>query len=346
MQKAPTGILSISSAAARLLALLSLGGGLSGCSITIEGVQSALDPRSSIAGEISQVWWAMFWGSLIILALVIALALYALKRRSRPSRLGHNSLIIVGGVLLPVVTLSALLSYGLNIGHDFKSGSAAPAELTIEVIGKRWWWEVRYPGQGNGPPAVSANEIHMPAGVPVEFALTTTDVIHSFWVPNLAGKIDMIPGKVNRVQIQADTPGVYRGQCAEYCGAQHAWMAFYVVVHPPEEFEAWLRNEQAPARTPDSTFLRQGRESFINTGCGACHVIRGVEGAVGTLGPDLTHVSSRLSLGAATVDNNLGTLAGWIADSHTMKPGNLMPPFAAFDGATLRAIAGYLESLE
>lgn len=320
---------------------------LAGCGGMGDGIQSALNPQGPVAREIAGVWWAMFWGGWIILALVIVLALYALRGRSGPSRLGHTNLIIGGGLLLPVVTLTTLLIYGLNVGHDFSASSRSrPADLTIEVIGKRWWWEVRYQGSGTGEPVVAANEIHMPAGVPVEFAVRSGDVIHSFWIPSLAGKIDMIPGKVNRVRIQADTPGVYRGQCAEYCGVQHALMAFPVVVHPPDEFQAWLRNESSRARRPSDDFLRRGRDAFVNAGCGACHAIRGVEGAVGTRGPDLTHVGSRRTLGAGTINNHVGTMAGWIADSHSIKPGNLMPPFAAFDGATLRAIASYLESLE
>jgi cytochrome c oxidase subunit 2 len=337
--QARTSNRALGRAAALVIAMLSTGCG------SLEGIQSALQPQGISAQSIATVWWIMFWGACAILLLVMVLAIYAL-RRPKPSRLGHPYLIIGGGLVFPIVTLTALLTYGLSIGHEFHGGAAAPAPLRIEVIGKRWWWEVRYRNGPSATPIVSANEIHLPVGVPVEFAVSTSDVIHSLWIPSLAGKIDMVPGKVNRVRIQADTPGVYRGQCAEYCGTQHTWMAFYVVAHTPDEFEAWLANEQRHARVPSEAFLQRGRNAFVDAGCGACHRIRGVEQAFGALGPDLTHVGSRRSLGAGTIDNHVGTLAGWIADSHAIKPGNLMPPFAAFDGETLRALAAYLESLQ
>jgi cytochrome c oxidase subunit II len=204
---------------------------------------------------------------------------------------------------------------------------------------------VRYFPPGADEPVVSANEVRLPAGRPIEVLLRSTDVIHSFWIPKLAGKTDMIPGRVNRMVIQAEAPGVFRGQCAEYCGGPHALMAFYAVAMAPGEFEPWLEQEARPARIPKEAFLAEGRELFLASGCGACHTIRGTP-ADGQFGPDLTHVGGRLSLGAGILPNNVGTLAGWIADTQHLKPDNLMPSFNIFSGAELRALAAYLESLE
>jgi cytochrome c oxidase subunit 2 len=192
---------------------------------------------------------------------------------------------------------------------------------------------------------VGANEIRIPVGRPIEFVLKTRDVIHSFWVPSLAGKLDMIPGHTNAYRFAAERPGIYRGQCAEYCGAQHALMAFYVVAMTGEDFDAWYAREAKPAAEPDTPFLARGKTLFLETGCGACHVVRGTP-ADGRLGPDLTHVGSRLSLAAGTFPNNQGTLAGWIASAQHLKPGNLMPSFGNLQGEELRAIAAYMESLK
>lgn len=190
-----------------------------------------------------------------------------------------------------------------------------------------------------------ANEIYVPVGRAVEIALKSDNVIHSFWVPALAGKVDMIPGRTTRIVVQAREPGVYRGQCAEYCGIQHSWMAFYVVAVPEEEYRKWLARQAAPAPEPADAVLRKGREAFFSGGCGACHTVRGTT-AAGTLGPDLTHVGGRRSIAAGRLDNHAGTLAGWIADSQTIKPGNLMPSTTVYSGEELRAVAAWLESLQ
>ena len=270
-----------------------------------------------------------------------------LSRRSSWARFSASSaaasLRSRGGVGLPVVVLSSLLMYSFLLVRE--PVPTAGDGLRIEVTGKQWWWEVLYFPPGADEPVVSANEVRLPAGQPVEVLLRSTDVIHSFWIPNLAGKTDMIPGRVNRMVLQAEAPGVFRGQCAEYCGGPHALMAFYAVVMAPGEFELWLEHEARPARSPEGEFLAEGKELFLASGCGACHTVRGTP-ADGQFGPDLTHVGGRLSLGAGILPNNVGTIAGWIADTQHIKPDNLMPSFNIFSGAELRALAGYLESLE
>lgn len=314
---------------------------LGGCN----GIQSALAPRGSNADHIATLGWVLFIGAALIFMLVMALAVYALRAApERRRRFGNNAFIIGGGIVFPVVTLTALLIYGLSVSARIGDPPAAEP-LRIEVIGEQWWWRVRYLGEDQRPDIITANEIRIPVGRPIEFILKSADVIHSFWVPNLGGKLDMIPGKVTRLRLQADQAGVFRGQCAEYCGGAHALMAFFVVARPPEEFEAWLARQELPAPAPETPFLEHGRRMFLEAGCGACHTIRGTP-ANGTIGPDLTHVGGRLSLAAGILPNNAGTFAGWIADSRRIKPENHMPSFNIFDGESLRALAAYLESLQ
>jgi cytochrome c oxidase subunit 2 len=310
-----------------------------------QGPQSAFVPAGVEAERVLGLWWTMAAGAVVIYVLVIGAAVYA--TRIAPERhpgFPGVAFIIGGGVALPVVVLAALLSYSFVLGRDL-TRDLGPEARRIEVVGKQWWWEVRYLDPAGGAPVVAANELRLPVGEPVELLLTATDVIHSFWLPSIAGKRDMIPGKVNRLVLEAAVPGVYRGQCAEYCGGPHALMAFYAIAAPPEDFAAWLEREAAPAPPPADPFLAQGRELFFASGCGACHTVRGTP-AAGELGPDLTHLGSRLSLAAGILPNNVGTIAGWIADTRHLKPGNKMPPFNTFTGVELRALAAWLASLE
>ena len=313
---------------------------LAGCS----GPQSALETHGPDAGRIAEIGWVLFAGAALIFLVVMALAAHAaLGGRRRPGWLAGRGLVIGGGLVFPIVTLSALLIYTFGVAGTLTAPPQEPP-LRIAVTGRMWWWDVRYPDGPGGAAVRTANEIRVPVGRPVEVIVTTADVIHSFWVPSLAGKIDMIPNRVNRLRLQADRPGVFRGQCAEYCGAQHAAMAFHVVAEPPEAFAAWLRGQAAPAREPDRAELVHGRRLFLDSGCGACHAVRGTP-ADGQFGPDLTHVGGRLTIAAGILPNNAGTLAGWIADSQHLKPSNRMPSFNSFAGEELRAIAAYLASL-
>jgi cytochrome c oxidase subunit II len=309
-----------------------------------EGIQSFLAPRGPHADYIATLSWVLFVGGGLILLLVVVLALIAMVGPSGwRGLLGRRSTVIVGGIAFPVVTLTALLVYGLLGASALVS--SAPAALRVEVQGERWWWRVHYLDQSGETTLTTANEIRVPVDMPVEFRLTSTNVIHSFWVPSLAGKLDMIPGRVNVYRFEVSEPGIYRGQCAEYCGEQHAKMAFYVVAMPRDEFEAWYAAEAAPARDPVLPFHAYGQERFLANGCGACHRVRGTP-ADGDIGPDLTHVGGRVSLAAGELPNNVGTFAGWIASSQHIKPGNKMPPFDTLPGVELRGIAAYMESLK
>jgi cytochrome c oxidase subunit 2 len=327
-------------------------------------LQSVLHPApGSGAALLHELGLALYIGAASIFLAVTALVLVATFRRGRP--LDARVMILGGGVAFPVFTLTILFTYALAVGGALTEvrtsgplqllldcfSSLAPQRLPqnaasprIHVVGKQWWWEVRYEFEGE-PPIVLANELRIPTGTHVEVELTATDVIHSFWAPTLAGKVDMIPGRRTRLTLRADEPGVHRGQCAEYCGGQHALMAFYVVAEPPEDFRGWLERESKPAAAPVDAFLRRGRDAFFRGGCQDCHTVRGTP-ARGADGPDLTHVGSRRSLAAGALRNHLGTMAGWIADPHGVKDGALMPATDAYTGEELRALSAWLMSLK
>jgi cytochrome c oxidase subunit 2 len=230
----------------------------------------------------------------------------------------------------------------LTVGRETHPRSAAD-RVSIDVTGHLYWWEMSY-RHGNTRTAVAANELRLPAGEPVDLYLRADDVIHSFWVPNLAGKMDMIPGRVNRMVIEADRQGLYRGQCAEYCGAQHSLMAFDVLTVPRAEFDAWLDRLAQPVREPAAPELKEGRDLFVSLGCGACHSVRGLSDS--RLGPDLTQVGARRTIGAGTLPGGIGNIAGWIASAQHLKPGNAMPSYSQLEGTELRALAAYLDSLK
>jgi cytochrome c oxidase subunit 2 len=258
--------------------------------------------------------------------------------------LAREQLVIALGLILPVVVLSGLLTYALLVLQAGAARNASATDSSVTIVGKRWWWEVVY-RDADGRSVVSANELRLPLGRPVSLRLVSDDVIHSFWAPNIAGKLDMIPGRVNRLTIQSDKLGVSRGQCAEYCGGPHALMAFHVVTLPDAEYQAWLAREASTARVPTTAAQRRGAALFIESGCGACHSIRGTE-ARGTIGPDLTHVGSRVSIGAATLPADAASFARWITDNQHIKPENLMPPFRHLAPEDLDALAAYLASLD
>lgn len=314
---------------------------LGGCG----GMQSSLSPHGPAAQSIANIGWVMFAGAAAILLLVMVLALYAIFRTPDKRRpVSANALIFAGGVVLPVVALSALLTYGVvAMGNLRAEADASP--IHIDVVGNQWWWDVHYRDTASGQVVTTANEIRIPAGVPVKISVRTNDVIHSFWVPNLAGKIDLIPGRTNHLVLQADRPGVFRGQCAEFCGAQHARMAFLVIAEPADAHAAWLARQRLPATSPSSAAALRGRDAFMANGCIQCHTVRGV-GVAKEKGPDLTHLASRQHLGAGTLENNRANLIAWISRSQAIKPGNRMPSFQELDPETLDALAAYLEGLQ
>ncbi len=309
-----------------------------GCS----GPQSTLDPAGPNARSIYTLGAIMYVGAGLVTLLVTTLMLYPFVRRSAAAARA-GVFLWGGGVLLPSVALSALVPYVLTVGHDMRAPKGSN-RFSIDVTGYIYWWEVAYRRSGGLASAVTANELRLPAGEPVELWLGSGDVIHSFWVPSLAGKTDMVPGRINRMVIQADRPGRWRGQCAEFCGAQHAFMAFDVVAMPRVEFNAWLERLATPVSDPATDELQRGRSLFLASGCTACHAVRGLSES--RRGPDLTLVGARPTLAAGALPNTIGTLAGWIASAQHLKPGNLMPSFGNLTGPELRALAAYLASLK
>lgn len=314
-----------------------------------EGPQSTLDPAGAAADLIARLWWpTLLFATFVTLLVLSLLAVAVLRARRKQIALPLNArqsrnLVIAGGIILP---LAATIPFALS---SFSIGRVIDAPLpddamTVEVIGKQWWWEVHYLDEAGERIATTANEIHIPVGEPVRFLLKSDNVIHSFWVPNLQGKTDMMPGRTNVTSLTADEPGVYRGQCAEYCGTQHALMAFLLVAEEPEAFDAWLEGQRQPASAPQMQAQVDGQEVFMQAGCAGCHAIRGTS-ASGEEGPDLTHLASRRTLAGATVPNRIGHLGGWISDPQHVKPGNKMPP-SELTPEELKSLLAYLESLE
>lgn len=318
------------------VALLSMSA-LSACS-----PQSALSPAGADADRIALLSWVLLTGAAAILLIVIAALAMAIRGPKTTRRvLSSASMIRFGGIVFPVVTLTILLGYGLWLMRA-SIAAPGPAALEIEVTGEQWWWRIAYRRAGTAPIA-EANEIRIPVGRDIDFVLRSNDVIHSFWVPSLGGKLDMIPGRTNTLRLRAERPGIYRGQCAEYCGGPHALMALEIVAMPPAEFDAWLA-EVEPGPRPAEAKLAQGEKLFLSAGCGACHTVRGAN-AAGLIGPDLSRIGGRRFLAAATLRNTPENLAGFIVDPQAAKPGALMPPFAIFSAEEIDSLTSYLGSL-
>lgn len=309
-----------------------------------ESSASLLDARGPAAARINTLWWIMFGVGAAVYLAVMGYLLAALFRR-RPAGFDETEqsegtrAVVWGGAVIPAVILVGI--FGATV---FTMGALdepdIAEELVIEVEGKQWWWDVRYPELGFR----TANEIHIPVGEPVAIKLLAEDVIHSFWVPQLHGKLDMIPGHVNEFWLEASEPGIYLGECAEFCGDQHAKMQFLVIAEEEEAFRAWVAQQQQPAAAPASELAQEGQEIFLGSTCINCHAIEGT-GATGELGPDLTHLASRRTLAAGTVPNNRGNLGGWIVAPQSIKPGSLMPA-TEMTGPQLQALLAYLETLE
>lgn len=303
---------------------------------------STLDPAGPGARRVEGLWWLLFWISVAVFVVVLVGLCWALARRRRGGgvRRGDATRFVVwSGAVVPFVILTGVYAVGLDDMSALSDSPADESAVTVEVTGHKWWWEVRYPATG----AVTANEIHIPVGTPVRLRLSTADVLHSFWVPQLMPKTDMISGRTNETWLRADRPGSYRGQCAEYCGLQHAHMAFMVVAQPPAQFDAWLARLANPVPEPDTAAEQRGMQVFEQATCASCHSVRGTS-AQGTKGPDLSSIGSRWSLGAGAAPNDAGHLGGWIANAQTIKPGNAMPP-QPVAAADLPDLISYLRSL-
>jgi cytochrome c oxidase subunit 2 len=328
--RAPTKLITVIAAAAAA----------AGCS----GVQSALAPSGRDADRIATLFWWMTGGSAVVWLIVIGLAIYYARRASgtrNPRR--DRALVVGGGVIFPTVVITVLLVYGLAMIPETVA-RAPEGSLRIAVTGEQWWWRVKYI-RPSGEEITLANEIRLPVGEPAEFRLDSDNVIHSFWIPPLGGKMDMIPGRITYLTVRPTRTGIFRGACAEYCGTSHALMAFFVEVMEKDAFDRWLAHQATPAATVADAAAVQGATLFQSSGCGACHTVRGSP-ARGQIGPDLTHVGGRLSVGAGILENRPDTFRDWLASTTHIKPGVHMPSFGMLPDADLQALAAYLHGLK
>jgi len=304
------------------------------------GKQDVLDPHSHPERKISTLCWVMMTGAWIGFALVVVLLFLGWARRNRDSlpfgggERAATALVIALGVAVPILVLSSLFVWSdIFVIRATDAPARGSTRLTVRVVGHQWWWEIKYPGTA----AVTANELHIPVGTRVRVEGTTADVIHSLWVPELNRKVDLVPGREAVLLLDADRAGTYPGQCAEFCGLQHAHMELSVIAQPRPQFRAWLAKESKPARGSMPG-------AFAEETCSSCHEIRGTD-ARGQVGPDLTHFGSRTTLGAGVLPNDPENLREWIRDPQHPKPGNRMPALPLSD-ADVRALASYLEGLK
>jgi cytochrome c oxidase subunit 2 len=314
--------------------------------------QSVLAPAGPLAARTEQLWWFVFWVATAVYLVTMAFLFWSMRRARRRQQDGQPidegaerrmTRAVSYGVGATVTILLVFLVYDFSVGRTL---SPVPRKhpLTIEVTGHQWWWELSYADTSAHGRFTTANEVHVPIGEPVLFLLSAQDVIHSFWVPNLAGKKDLTPGYTQSVWFQADTAGIYRGQCAEFCGLQHARMSLFVVAEPRAQYDAWVARQRQSAATPSDPVALRGREVFLTSSCAMCHSIQGTP-AGSNVGPDLTHLASRRTIAAGTLPNTRGALAGWIVDPQGIKPGVRMPP-NTIAPKDLDALLTYLQSLK
>jgi cytochrome c oxidase subunit 2 len=337
-------------------ALLMIVGALSVVSLSAcGGVQASIDPAGPQSYQISRLWWLMFYVCSLVFVLVIVFSAFAIRRHGGRQQQTVPTLdppqeqetrrrnVIVAATGITIAILFMFLIASFSVGRSMTADQASKNGLTIEITGHQWWWEVRYLDADASSIFTTANEIHIPVGVPVTFSLRAADVIHSFWVPNLSGKKDLIPGKAASIWLQADRPGLYRGQCAEYCGAQHAHMALWIVAETQEQFHAWRQNQIQTSLQAATESQRHGQRVFLSSSCVMCHAINGTT-AGSNIGPNLTHVASRNMIAAATLQNTREHLQQWVTNSQAIKPGNKMPQ-NELATADLEALLDYLQSL-
>jgi cytochrome c oxidase subunit 2 len=303
---------------------------------------------SEPAARVTRLTWFMVALSVVVYS-VVMVAMVIAVRRNRQRNAADVDLsspgvrpIVIAGIILPALVLTAIFGVAETALGRFPDKQPA---LTINVIGHQWWWELEYELPALSDRFRTANEIHIPVNRPVRVLLTSNDVIHSFWVPRLQGKIDVIPGDTNELRLLATVPGVYRGQCAEFCGVQHAQMGIVVVVDDSATFAQWLANQLAEAKPPADSISAEGQRLFVTGPCALCHAVRGTA-AQAQVAPDLTHVGSRSMIAAGTLPTNAGSLAAWIANAQLIKPGSKMPVLSEFTGPQLEAVAKYVAGLK
>ena len=329
---------------------------LLGCRVA----QSTLQGSGPASSRISHLSWFMTILFLIVTLIMWALIGWGFYRR-RGSLAEHEAVtaggghiwIAIGGVAVPLLVLSVLFVLGLNLLTDFPihgmHGGMGSGQMTmkpeIRIVGHQWWWEVQYLNDDPSKEFTTANEIHLPAHRPVNIEVITRDVMHSFWIPALHGKVDLIPGHTNYIRLEASKAGSYTGQCAEFCGAQHSHMRLLAIAQEPEDYEAWLEAQRQPGAVPTTDAAIAGQRTFLNGPCSMCHTVRGTI-AGGRVGPDLTHFGSRQLLAANSLPNNDAYLEAWITHAQSLKPGAQMPDLTQFDGEQLQGLVAYIRQLQ
>lgn len=325
------------------------------CNVLMAGTQSALDPAGAPADYIHGLWDRTFWTLAIIYLITMLLMIIGALRNRAPvtnndvlvtrTESDRRYLGVVGaGVFITVVILFVILIGDFAVGNESRALSKESGAMSIEVTGHQWWWEVRYLDPNASNIINDANEIHVMAGMPVRLELRGADVIHSFWVPNLSGKKDLIPGHPTSLTLKPREVGTYWGQCAEFCGYEHAKMRLAFIVQTPEQFKAWAESAKQSAHQPLSEIEKRGMAVFMGRSCSTCHSLQGTP-AGGRLGPDLTHIASRATIAAGSLPNSMGHLGGWIIDPQGIKPGVNMPQ-QQLSPDDLQALLEYLESLK
>jgi cytochrome c oxidase subunit 2 len=313
-----------------------------------------LHPAAPQAANIEWLYWVIFW----VLFAIYVLMIVAFTRAGATTRVvashpvpiiedeegDHRARWAVGSAIgLTVITLFVILVLSVVTGKRVE-GLTSKNPVTIQITGHQWWWEIIYPNAQTDQTITTANEIHVPIGTPVVVLTNSADVIHSFWAPSITGKRDLLPGNSSAFWFRVDRPGIYHGQCAEFCGLQHAHMGFAIVAEPLDKFREWQRQQLKPAADPANPAAIRGREVFLSHACLMCHTIRGTD-AGSHVGPDLTHIASRNMIAAETLPNTAGSLAGWIVDPQRVKPGTRMSP-NPLPADDLQAVISYLQSLQ
>jgi cytochrome c oxidase subunit 2 len=319
------------------------------CCVGCQPTVSALDTAGAEGTAITRLAWFLIILGTVVFVIVVGVLIAGLLQERKG--VAHDvdltprgsAFVMVGGAIIPTLILALVFIMSVRAGVPAFTRNDA---RTFRITGHQWWWDVEYIDSSPSRRFHTANELHVPIGESIRVLAESRDVIHSFWIPQLQGKTDLIPGTTNVFWIRALRPGTYRGQCAEYCGLQHSLMAFTIIAESPARFRAWLAGQEEPARDspPSDSMTFAGRTIFANATCATCHSVRGTN-ARGQVGPDLTHVGSRLTLAAGTLPNTLAAMQAWITNAQSLKPGALMPSMPVYDGPSLRALAAYLMNL-
>lgn len=324
--------------------------------------QSIFNEHGPAARSIGSLSWAMtilFLVTTLIMGILLGIAFY----RRRGTLAEHEPIdadggqiwIAIGGIAIPLIVLTVLFVVGLSLMSDFpihgmpgmpnSSQMVRSMKPQILIMGHQWWWEIHYLNDDPSKAFITANELHLPAGIPVNIEVRTADVMHSFWIPALNGKVDLIPGQPNYIRMMASQPGVYRGQCAEFCGDEHALMRLLAVVQKPSDYNAWLAEQLKPGAQPTTQEAKEGEQVFLSGPCSMCHTVRGTT-AGGSVAPDLTHIGSRRMIASDVYPNNDAYLEAWITHAQSLKPDSLMPDLPDFTGEQLTDLVAYLRQLK